>query len=149
MPTVQSCGVKKRFASSAWLRVLVLALLCLLLSPVRSCLLQADGVWRGRCRRSGGGQPLRSSLRTLIVLRYRPPKTRTAPPRNKFIFYHRFTSDLSLPPPKTIIRGDILLCTVYFIYGIRNLFYVCNKRNKHSSELFVQYAANTSQQVAL
>ena len=55
VPTVHSCGGKPRFASPAWLRVLDLALLCLSLSPVRSCLLQAGGVWGGRGRRSGGG----------------------------------------------------------------------------------------------
>jgi hypothetical protein len=55
-------SIKPRLASSAWLRVLVLALLCLLLSPVRSCLLQAGRVWGERCRRSEGGHPLCSSL---------------------------------------------------------------------------------------
>jgi len=51
---VQSCGDKPRFASSARLP-LVLSLLCLLLSPVRSCLLQVGEVWGGRGRRSRGG----------------------------------------------------------------------------------------------
>jgi len=50
VPTVQSCGDKPRFASSALLP-LILALLCLSLSLVRSCLLQAGGVWGGRGRR--------------------------------------------------------------------------------------------------
>ena len=54
VPTVQSCGDKPRFASSALLP-LILALLCLSLSLVRSCLLQAGGVWGGRGRRSWGG----------------------------------------------------------------------------------------------
>ena len=62
---------KPRFASSAWLP-LVLALLCRSLSPVRSCLLQAGGVWGGRCRRSGGRHPFHSSLRTIIIFRDRP-----------------------------------------------------------------------------
>jgi hypothetical protein len=74
MQCQQPCWVKPRFASSAWLRVLVLALLCLLLSPVRSCLLQAGGVWGGRCRRSRGGHPLRLSLQTITMFCYRPPQ---------------------------------------------------------------------------
>ena len=66
-------GGKPRFASSAWLP-LVLALLCLLLSPVRSCLLQVGGVGGGRGRWIGGWHPLRSSLQTIYIFRYRPPK---------------------------------------------------------------------------
>ena len=53
MPTIQSCGDKPRFAGPAWLP-LVLVLLCLSLSPVRSCLLHAGEVWGRRGRRSGG-----------------------------------------------------------------------------------------------
>jgi len=74
VPTAQSCcWGKPRFASSAWLP-LVLALLCLLLSPVRSCLLQVGGVGGGRGRWIGGWHPLRSSLQTIYIFRYRPPK---------------------------------------------------------------------------
>jgi len=61
MPSIQSCGGKPRFARSpAWLP-LVLALFCLLLSPVCSCLLQVGGVWEGRGRQSGEGHPGRLS----------------------------------------------------------------------------------------
>ena len=74
IPTVQSCGGKPRFASSAWLP-LFLALLCLSLSPVRSCLLQAGGVWGVRGRQSEGGHPLRSSLQTINNVHYRPKRS--------------------------------------------------------------------------
>ena len=62
---------QNKVASSAWLRVLVLALNCLLLSPVRSCLLQA--VWGGRWRRSRGGI-LSARHFERIIIRYRPPR---------------------------------------------------------------------------
>jgi len=67
MPTVQPCGGKPRSVSSAWLP-LVLALLCLSLSPVRSCLLQADGVWGGRGRREGASSPVVTWNKTYFSL---------------------------------------------------------------------------------
>jgi hypothetical protein len=46
MPTEQSCWGKPRFVRPAWLP-LVLALLCLSLGPVRSCLMQEGEVGGG------------------------------------------------------------------------------------------------------
>jgi len=52
IPTIQSWGQTK-VCSAAWLP-LVLALLCLSLSPVCSCLLQAGGVWGAGAGGAGG-----------------------------------------------------------------------------------------------
>jgi len=53
IPTIQSWGQTK-VCSAAWLP-LVLAFLCLSLSPVCSCLLQAGAVWGAGVGEAGGG----------------------------------------------------------------------------------------------